>query len=134
MDVYVAIITDPEGTPVSGSDNTFDYPILSSISLLCMATTADGSLVTGASYSWTVTDCYNHTTGVDPPCFYYGGQTIRNITTNNLLAQDAGSVTCIATVDGVSFTSDSLTLHISGEYSCRVEGYTLFIYIMNDEC
>jgi len=39
----------------------------------------------------------------------------QNITVNYLLAQDAGTVTCSATINGVSYTSDPLTLRISGE-------------------
>ena len=111
----VNIVTDPEGTPVNGSNNTFDYPILTSVSLLCMATTGDGSSVTATSYSWTATNCYNHTGGVQSPCFYSGGPTGYNITDNSLLAPDAGTVTCTVTIGGVNFTSDPLTLCISGE-------------------
>ena len=115
LNISVTILTDPEGIPVNGSNNTFDYPILTSVSLLCMATAADGSPVTVTSYSWTATDCYNHTGGVQTPCFYSGGRTGYNITDNSLLAPDAGTVTCTVTVDGVNFTSDPLTLRISGE-------------------
>ena len=32
----VTIASTPAGTPVSGSTNTFDYPILSSVTLTCM--------------------------------------------------------------------------------------------------
>ena len=67
------------------------------------------------SYSWTATNCYNHTGGVQSPCFYSSGCTEYNITDNSLLAPDAGTVTCTVTVGGVNFTSDPLTLHISGE-------------------
>ena len=114
--VNVTIVTDPEGTPVNGSDNTFDYPILTSVSLLCMATTPDGSPVTArSSYSWTATNCYNHTGGVQIPCFYSGGLTGYNIIDNSLLAPDAGTVTCTVTIGTASFTSDPLTLRISGK-------------------
>ena len=77
--------------------------------------TEDGSSVTASSYSWTATNCYNHTGGVDDPCFYSGDRTGFNLTGNNLLAQDAGTVTCTVTVGGASFTSDPLTLCISGK-------------------
>ena len=115
MNINVTIVTEPEGTPVTGSNDTFDYPILSSVSLLCMTTTADGSSVTVTSYSWTATNCYSHTDGVNDPCFYSGGRTGYNVTGADLLAQDAGTVICSATVDGINFTSDPLTLRISGE-------------------
>ena len=89
---------------------------MTSVSLLCMVTTADASSVTVTSYSWNATDCYNHTGGVQDPCFY-SGRTGENVTSANLLAKDAGTTSCSATVDGVNFTSDSLTLRISGEPS-----------------
>ena len=113
--INVTIVTDPEGTPVNGLYNTFDYPILTSVSLLCMATTEDGSPFTVTSYSWTANDCYDHTGGVQSPCFYGGGRTGYNITDNSLLGPDAGTVTCTATIGSVSFTSDPLTLRISGK-------------------
>ena len=112
--VNVNIVTDPVGTPVSGSDNTFDYPILTSVSLLCMVTTSDGSSAIVTSYSWTATNCYDYNGAVDDPCFYSGG-TGYNITGNSLLAPDAGTVTCTVTVGSASFTSDPLTLRISGK-------------------
>ena len=115
MNINVTIVTDPKGTLVNGSINTFDYPVLTSVSLLCMATIEDGSSVTTASYSWTATNCYHRTGGVQSPCFYSGGRTGYNITYNSLLAQDAGTVSCTVTFGSVSFTSDPLTLRISGE-------------------
>ena len=112
--VSVTIVTDPEGTPVYGS-NTFDYPILTSVSLLCMATKPDGSPVSVTSYSWTATNCYDRTGGIQNPCFYSHGHAKNNITDNHLLAPDAGTVTCTVTIGSVSFTSDPLTLRISGK-------------------
>ena len=116
MDINVTIVTDPEGTPVNGSNNTFDYPILTSVSLMCAVTTPDGSPVTATSYSWTATNCYNRTGGVRSPCFYSGGRTGNIITGDSLLAPDAGTVTCTATIGDVNFTSDPLTLRISGKH------------------
>ena len=115
MNIDVTILTDPEGTAVNGSSNTFDYPILNHVSLLCIATMPDGSPVNASSYIWTATNCYNHTGGVQTPCFYSGGRTGYNITDNSLLAPDAGTVTCTANVAGVNYTSDLLTLRISGK-------------------
>ena len=113
--VNISVISSPAGTPVNGSSNTFDYPILTSVNLLCNVTTADGSPVTVTSYSWTATNCYDRTGGVQSPCFYGGGQMGTNITGNNLLAPDAGTVTCSATIAGVDVTSDPLTLRIAGK-------------------
>ena len=115
VNINVTIITAPEGIPVNGSYNTFDYPILTSVSLMCIATLPGGSQVTATSYSWTATNCYNRTGGVQSPCFYNGGRTGNIITGDSLLAPDAGSVTCTATVAGVDFTSEPLTLRISGK-------------------
>ena len=82
------------------------------------------------SYSWTATNCYNHTGGVQSPCFYSGGRTGNNITGNNLLAPDAGTVTCTATIGSASFTSDPLALRISGEELCsQKSNYLLYISV-----
>ena len=82
-----------------------------------MATAADGSTVTVTSCSWTATDCYTRSGGVQNPCFYsVGNPTGKNVTSSTgVLATDAGTVTCTATIDGIDYTSDPLTLRISGE-------------------
>ena len=116
MGITVTIVTDPEGTSVNGSNNTFDYPILTNVSLMCIVTIPGGSSITATSYSWTATDCYNRIGGVQSPCFYSGGRTGNNITGDSLLAPDAGTVTCTATITGVEFTSDPLTLRIAGKH------------------
>ena len=80
---------------------------------MCMVTPAN---VNVTSYHWTAINCYNHTKkGVDDPCFYSGNKTGHNITGHDLLAQDAGTVTCTVVIDGVNYTSNPLTLRISGE-------------------
>ena len=107
-----AIVTDPAGVPVDGQNNTFDYPILTSVTLMCIATTADGSPVNVTSYHWNVISCYNDAGNF--PCFYSQNQTRQNIT-HNLLARDAGTLSCTATINGTDYTSDPLTLRISGE-------------------
>ena len=113
----VTVVADPGGTPVDGEDNIFDYPILTRLTLMCMATASDGSPVTVTSYEWTATNCYTRAGGVQDPCFYsVGFSTGQNITTSSgILAPDAGTVTCTATIDGMDYTSDPLTLRISGE-------------------
>ena len=114
IDQNITIVTDPAGTPVDGQPGTFDYPILTSVTLMCMATAADGSPITVTSYVWTASNCYSHE-DVQDPCFYNDNPTRQNITGNDLLAPDAGTVTCTATIDGMDYTSDPLTLRISGE-------------------
>ena len=109
----VTIVTDPAGVPVDVQSNTFDYPILTSVTLMCIATAADGSPATVTSYHWNAINCYGDSDYY--PCFYSHGQTSQNITGNNLRAQDAGTVRCTATIDGTNYTSDPLILRISGE-------------------
>ena len=113
----VTIVTDPAGTPVDGQPGTFDYPILTRLTLMCMAIASDGSPVTVTSYSWTAINCYTRTGGVENPCFYsVGNPTGQNVTSSGgILATDAGTVTCTTTIDGMYYTSDPLKLRISGE-------------------
>ena len=82
---------------------------------MCMATTTDGSPANVTSYYWNATSCYNHTKGVEDPCFYSSNHTGQNLTGNNLLAQDAGTVTCTVNIGGVNYQSKPLTLRISGK-------------------
>ena len=83
---------------------------------MCLATALDGSPVTVTSYEWTIIECYNRVGGVQDSCFYsVGDRTGQNVTSSGVLAPDAGKVICIATIDGFGYTSDPLTLRISGE-------------------
>ena len=111
----VFIKTVPAGIPVQGQNNTFDYPILTNVTLMCMVTPVNGSSHTVTSYLWTAVNCYKHSEGINDSCFYGGNKTGQNITGHDLLAQDAGTVTCNATIDGANYTSDPLSLRIAGE-------------------
>ena len=113
----VTIVTDPAGTPVDGQPGTFDYPILSSVTLMCIARPSDGPPVTVTSYVWSASNCYNRTGGVENLCFIYNNisHTTQNITGQDLLATDAGTATCTATIGDGTINSDPLTLRISGE-------------------
>ena len=84
---------------------------------MCMVTAVNGSSpVTVTSYEWTAYNCYTRSSGVNDPCFYsLPSATGQNVTGINLLATSAGTVTCTATIDGMDYTSDPLTLRISGE-------------------
>ena len=83
---------------------------------MCRVTASDGSPVAVTSYEWTAINCYDRVGGVQDPCFYsVGDRTGQNITSSGVLAPDAGKVICIATIDGLGYTSDPLTLRISGE-------------------
>ena len=123
----VTIVTHPAGIPVDGQNNTFDYPILTSVTLMCNATTADGSPATVTSYCWNAINCYNTSDGVDEPCFYshIGNNNGLRAQDADLRAQDAGTVSCTATIDGTDYTSDPLTLRISGELCKSIHFYYL---------
>ena len=109
----VTIINSPAGTPVSGSTNTFDYPILSNVTLTCMVNPTPSSSIT---YRWNTDDCYINSqfTLSNPECFPHG-QTTQNVTGNDLNAEDAGTITCTVTISGSDYTSEPFTLRISGE-------------------
>ena len=111
--ISITIVSSPLGTPVSGSTSTFDYPILSSVTLTCMVNPTPSSSVT---YQWDTTGCYSNSkfTGSNPECFPHG-QTTQNVTGNNLNAEDAGTITCTVTISGGDYTSGPFTLRISGE-------------------
>ena len=119
----VTIVTDPAGVPVDGQNNTFDYPILTNVTLMCIATEADGSPANVISYHWNVISCYD-SHDILNPFFNSSDQTGQNIIGNKLLAQDAGTVSCTATINGTDYTSDPLTLRISGELNHFVFKYT----------
>ena len=112
----VTIVSSPAGTPVSGSINTFDYPILSSVTLTCNVTYNDVSSFTVTSYQWNTAGCYTHPNfnNGNPRCFPHG-QTTQSVTDDDVTAEDAGIVTCTVTISGSDYTSEQFTLRISGE-------------------
>ena len=110
----VTIVSNPAGTAVSGSINTFDYPILSSVTLTCMV---DHSPSTTITYQWNTTECYtniNYNNG-EPGCFPHN-QTTQSVTGYSITAENAGTITCTVTISGVQYTSEPLSLRISGLY------------------
>ena len=96
--------------------NTFDYPILSNVTLTCNVASDSGPLPNGISYEWDSTECYTNDkfTPDNPECFPHG-QTTQSVTGNNLNAEDAGTIRCSAMINGVRHTSEPFTLRISGE-------------------
>ena len=113
----VTIVSNPAGTQVSGSNNTFDYPVLSSVMLTCMVEPLPpSSLSIDVSYQWNTTECYTNPgfNSGNPQCFPHG-QTTPSVTGNDLNAEDAGTITCTVTISGSDYTSEPFTLRISGE-------------------
>ena len=108
------IVSSPAGTPVSGSTNTFDYPILSNVTLTCDVTSGNNSLFTVNSYQWNTEGCYTHSDFINT-CFPQG-QTAQNVTDDDITAEDAGTITCTVTINGNHYTSEPFTLRISGEH------------------
>ena len=108
-DTWVTIVSDPAGTRVSGSANTFDYPILSSVTLTCMVNPTPSVPVT---YQWNTEGCYVNNRN-ERRCFPTG-KTTQSVSEDDLIAKDAGTITCTATILGVEYTSDEFTLRISG--------------------
>ena len=112
----ITIVSNPAGTPVSGSTNTFDYPILSRVTLTCNVAADDGLPVTVDSYRWNTARCYTHPNrnNGNPTCFPVN-QTTQSVTDNDVTAEDAGTITCTVTISGSDCTSEPFTLRISGE-------------------
>ena len=107
----ISVASSPDGTQVS--DDTYDYPILSGVSLTCMV---DPLPVINVSFSWNTAQCYNNTkfnNGI-PGCFPYN-QTTQIVSDDDLTAEDAGTITCTMTLDGNNYTSEPFTLRISGK-------------------
>jgi len=107
----VTIVSTPAGTPVSGSTNTFDYPILSNVTLTCMV---DPLPPAGATYRWN-TLCFTNNVHSDQTCFPFG-QTTQSVTGYHLLAEDAGNIFCTVFISGVDYSSSQYSLRVSGMY------------------
>ena len=112
----VTIVSSPTGTPVSGSTNTFDYPILSSVTLTCNVTSDDGSSFTVTSYLWNTEGCYTHPNFHKFKCFPYDQRQTQVVTDDDITAEDAGTITCNVTINDNNYTSEPFTLRISGEH------------------
>ena len=86
---------------------------MSSVTLTCMV---DPSSSYTIDYQWNTTGCYtniNYNGGV-PNCFPHD-QTTQNVTDSDLTAEDAGTIICRVMLHGEVFSSDSISLLISGK-------------------
>ena len=113
----VTIVSSPAGTLVNGSTNTFDYPILSNVTLTCDVTSSNGSSFTVTAYRWNTTGCYTdpYLNTSNPTCFPHN-QTTQNVSDDDVTSEDAGTITCTVTISGSQYTSEPFTLRISGEH------------------
>jgi len=68
--------------------------------------------IRASSYRWNTRGCYKFS-GRTPRCFAHS-QTKDTVTGFDLTARDSGTVSCTATVNNVEYTSDPLTIRISG--------------------
>ena len=68
------------------------------------------------AYKWNDAGCYRHPSfnNSNPRCFPFGMMT-QTVTGNDLLPEDAGTITCSVIIDSVNYTSEPFTLRISGE-------------------
>jgi len=96
----------------------FDYPILSYVNLTCMV---DPSPPGGTTYQWNTGGCFTNDRITVPKCFPTN-QITPSVTVDNLLAEDAGTITCTVTIGGVNYTSQPLVLRISGTDSDYIHG------------
>ena len=103
---------------------------MSSVTLTCMVNPTPSSSVT---YRWNTAGCYTNSkfTGSNPQCFPHG-RTAQRVNGNNLNAEDAGTITCTAIINGVDYTSEPFTLRISSEQLLYSEYHVL--YIVNNAC
>ena len=110
----ISVVSSPDGVPVSGADNTFEYPVLSSVELTCRVGPPTDPDVR-VDYSWNTMGCYTHSRYNGKDCFPSNNSMAQSVTGFELTAVDAGTVTCTAQIYGDEYTSKAFTLHISGK-------------------
>ena len=88
-----------------------------------------------ATYQWNTTGCYTHPmrNSGNASCFP-DGQTTQSVTDDDVTAEDAGTIICVVTINGVNYTSEPFTLRISGEelvyyIIARFVLYTMYTFI-----
>ena len=109
----ISVVSSPDGVPVNRVDNTFEYPVLSSVALTCRVGPPTDPDV-NVDYSWNTTGCYTHSGYNGQNCFPSNG-TAQTVTGFELTAEDAGTISCTVQIYGDEYISKPFTLHISGE-------------------
>jgi len=68
------------------------------------------------SYQWNTAGCYTNSNynGGSPGCFPHD-ETTQSVS-DDVTAEDAGTITCTVTIDGSDYTSGPFTLRVSGEH------------------
>ena len=121
----VTIVGSPDGIPVSGSTNSFDYPILSSVTLTCMVEPVP---LINVMYSWDTTSCYTNA-GYSGRCFPHG-QVTQNVADDDVTAEDAGTITCNVTISGRDYTSDPFSVRVSGEQLVYMYASIIIVHVI----
>ena len=89
---------------------------MSNVTLTCDVTSNNESSFNVPSYQWNTQGCYTNpnVNSCNPDCFPHG-HTMQSVTDYGVTAEDAGTITCTATINGSDHTSKPFTLRISGE-------------------
>ena len=82
---------------------------------MCNVTSNNVSSFKVTSYQWNTTRCYTHPGFNGNPRCFPNGQTSQNVTETKLTAENAGTITCTVTINGMDYSSQPFTLRISGE-------------------
>jgi len=93
--------------------STYDYPISSNFTLECLVLSNKVSVTKPTNFRWNNTGCFTTRRHTAPTCFPTN-QTTKSVTGKNLVAEDAGNISCTVSIGGVDYTSGPFTLRISG--------------------
>ena len=103
------MISDPPGSFINGSDNSFGYLVGSNVNLTCLVTPTPPS---DSEYSWSCsTGCF-----VDM-------EIEQSVNVSGLEVTDEGVLNCSVMIDGIEFVSSLFQLVISGKLSIRTHYY-----------
>ena len=92
----VSIMIEPLGTPVLGTDNTFEYLAGTDLNLTCLVTPTPPA---GSEFNWTCsTGCFADM------------EMEQNISAMDLDTADSGVINCHLNADGIEFSSGSIVL------------------------
>lgn len=96
---------------------------MSSLSLNCLVTSSDHLPFKVSSYKWNTEECYKNSgyqSGI-PGCFPHQHPDAEIVYGTDLTAEDAGIISCTVTINNKKYTSDSITIHISGKVNIALQ-------------